>query len=248
MTKTLIIVATAICIIQSTSNRIFAQMKVLANWRFEQIKHIEGDSLSIATIGEPLTATDRGPSEPQPYVYDNSGNANYLQVRGSRKSPIIFSNDVPGNVKDGNSNTRSLSIKRGELIVNFDKAIAYNDMQKAWSIEASLKCNLLGTEQVFLCKEGAPGQLAGDVSIGYDNTEKRYFVELMCDDGIARRVTAGEEVIAGIWYDIKGTAKYDIKKKQTTIYYEVKPSKQLNFEHSSSLTVKGKAMRSDAET
>ena len=58
-------------------------------------------------------------------------------------------------------------------------------------------CNLLGTEQVYLCKEGDKGQLAGDVSLGFDNMHRKYFVEVMCADGVPRRVVAGDNVEAG---------------------------------------------------
>jgi len=75
-------------------------------------------------------------------------------------------------------------------------------------------CNLLGTEHVFLCKEGARSQLAGDVSVGFDNMCKKYFVELMCADGKLRCIVAGEDVVAGKWYDVRAHAEYDIKSNQ----------------------------------
>ena len=40
--------------------------EVLAHWNFDQIKHLKGDSVSIPKIGQPLTASDRGSTEPQP--------------------------------------------------------------------------------------------------------------------------------------------------------------------------------------
>ena len=223
-----------------------AEREVLANWRFEQVKHLKGDSLSSSIVGQALTAGNRGPAEPQPFVFDDSGKGNFLQAQGSKSSAIVFSDNVPSSTVNGKPNTRSLALKNGEYVVSFDRPLAYYDMQKSWSIEASLKCNLLGTEQVYLCKEGARGQLAGDVSIGFDNMYKKYFVEVMCADGIPRRIVAGYEVEAGKWYDVHAQAEYDIKNGQTQLRFEVKPSDQSTFNKPTSITFKGKALRSDA--
>ena len=50
-------------------------------------------------------------------------------------------------------------------MLSFERPLAYYDLEKSWTIEASFMCNLLGTEQGFLCKEGSRGRLAGDLSI-----------------------------------------------------------------------------------
>lgn len=220
--------------------------EVLAHWSFEQVKHLKGDSVSTSIVGQPLTAGNRGPIEPQPFVFDESGKGNFLQVQGSRPSPIVFSDNVPSAMEDGKPNTRSLTLRNGEYVVTFDCPLAYYDMQKSWKIEASLKCNLLGTEQVFLCKEGAKGQLSGDVSIGFDNMYKKYFVEMMCADGVPRRIVAGDEVEAGKWYDVRAQADYDSKSGQTQLHFEVKLSGQTNFGKPSTITFNGRALRSDA--
>lgn len=229
----------------SVANVAYCQSEVLANWRFEQIQHLQGDP-TLSIVGQPLTAGNRGPAEPQPYVFDNSGKGNFLQVRGSKASPNVFSDNVPIDQVDGKPNTRSLALKNGEYVVTFDQPLAYCNMNKSWTIEASLKCNLLGTEQVFLCKEGANGQLAGDVSIGFDNMYKKYFVEVMCADGLPRRILAGDDVEAGKWYDIRANAKYDIKKDQTKLQIEVKSSDQESFGTPTSITFNGPALRSNA--
>ncbi|MDP4208853.1 MAG: glycoside hydrolase family 43 protein [Bacteroidota bacterium] len=230
------------------TNNAYSQSEVLAHWRFEQIQHLRGDTTSVPVVGQPLTASDRGPTEPQPFVFDNSGKGNVLQVRGSRPSPNVFSDNVPAAQVDGKPNTRSLILKKGEYVVTFDRPLDYYDMRKSWTIEASLKCNLLGTEQVYFCKEGTGGQLAGDVSVGFDNMYKKYFVEVMCADGQPRRIVAGDEVEAGKWYDVRAQANYDIKKGQTTMQIEVKPSSQKSFGKPSSISFSGPAMRSDAGT
>lgn len=230
------------------SQACYADREVLVHWRFEQIQHLKNDSISVSIVGQPLTAGDRGPTEPQPYVFDESGNGNYLQGRGGKLSPNVFSDNVPTGIVDGKANARSLSLKKGEYLVTFDRPLPYYDMRKSWAIEASLMCNLLGTEQVYLCKEGAIGQLAGDVSIGFDNMQRKYFVELMCADGVPRRIVAGDDVVAGKWYDVRAQANYDSKKDQTTLQIEVKASIENSFGKSASITFRGSAMRSDAGT
>lgn len=220
--------------------------EVLALWRFERVQHLRGDSTSLSIVGQPLTASDRGPSEPQPFVFDESGKGNFIQTRGSRLSPNVFSERVPANSVNGMPNTRSLLLKSAEYVVTFDRPLAYYDMQKSWTIEASLMCNLLGTEQVYLCKEGRNGQMAGDVSVGFDNMHKKYFVEVMCADGAPRRIVTGEEVEVGKWYDVRAQAVYDPKSDQTKLQIEVKASEQKEFVQLSFTTFKGKAMNRGA--
>ena len=237
-----------ICMLVSTITVSGASTKseVLAYWRFEQVEHLRGDSTTLSVVGQPLTAGGRGPTEPQPYVFDESGKGNFLQVQGSRPSSIVFSDNVPSSIVNGKPNIRSLALKNGEYVVTFDRTLAYYDMQKSWTIEASLMCNLPGTEQVYLCKEGARGQLAGDVSIGFDNMYKKYFVEVMCADGVSRRIVAGDEVEAGKWYDVRAQADYDSKSGQTQLRFEVKLSGKANFGKAASINFKGSALRSDA--
>lgn len=218
--------------------------KVLAHWRFEQVQHLDG-TLSAAIVGQPLTTDEKNkPSEPQPFAFDSSGNKNFVQTRSSRSSAIIFSDDVPE--LKGISNTRSLALKKGEYMVSFERPLDFYDLQKSWTIEASLKCNLLGTEQVFLCKEGAKGQLAGDVSISYDNMLKQYFVEVICADGIPRRIGAGDEVKAGVWYDVRAQANCDIKSGKTKLQIEVKSSGETNFGKPNSIVFEGPALKRGA--
>jgi Glycosyl hydrolases family 43 len=217
----------------------------LAWWRFEQVKQING-SMAVAAVDKPLTADDRRPADPQPFAWDNSGKDNFLQVRGSRPSPNVFSGDVPVAFVNGMPNTRSLAIKKGEYVVSFERSLAFYDMQKSWAIEASLRNNLLGTEQVFLCKEGAKGAMAADVSIGFDNMQRKYFVEVMCADGKPRRIVSGEEVVAGKWYDVKAQGIYDSKAGMTTLRFEVRSSGQTTFNNATTIRFKGPALNRNA--
>jgi hypothetical protein len=220
--------------------------KLLVHWNFEQVKHLDG-TLSSSDMGRPITADERRkPSEPQPYVYDISGNDNFLQVIDSRPSPTVFSDNVPVSELDGKPNTRSLSLKKGEYMITEHHALSFYDMRKSWTIEASLMNTCLGTEQVFLCKEGPKGQLSGDVSVGFDNTLQKYFVEVMCHDGVARRVAAGDYVEAGRWYDIRAHADYDTESRQTKLQIEVKPSVQRKFEKPATIIFDGPALPREA--
>jgi hypothetical protein len=230
----------------SPENDTTLNVEVLAYWSFEHIQHLDSDSVSVPVVGGPLTASDRGPAEPQPFVLDESGNGNFLQVRGSRPSPIVFSDNVPAATINGKPNTRSLAIKRGEYVVTFERPLPYIDMRKGWVIEASLMCNLLGTEQVYLCKEGERGQIGGDVSIGFDNMLKRYFVEVMDADGNPHRIAAGDEVVAGKWYDVRAQANFNAKSGQTTLSFEVKASGQSSFGKATTTKFDGHALKRNA--
>lgn len=230
----------------SVSNNVFCQSEVLAHWRFETVMHLKGDSTSTSIVGQSLGGLENVLLSTPPYVFDESGKGNYLQLRGGKSSPNVFSDDVPTSQVNGQPNTRSLALKTGEYLVPFNRPLAYYDMQKSWAIEASLKCNLLGTEQVYLCKEGAKGQLAGDLSIGFDNMYKKYFVEVMCADGVPRRIVAGDDVEEGKWYDVRAQANYDSKSGQTLLRFEVKLSGQANFGKSSTMSFKGSALNRNA--
>ncbi len=110
-----------------------SKSKVLAQWRFEQVQHLDG-TLSASVVGQPLTADEKNkPSEPQPYVFDSSGLGNFIQTRNSRPSSIVFSDNVP--VINGLPNTRSLALKKGEYMVSFERSLDYYDLQKSWTIE-----------------------------------------------------------------------------------------------------------------
>lgn len=71
----------------------YSQSQVLAHWRFEQIQHVEGEP-TLSLLGQPLTAGERGPVEPQPYVFDNASKGNFLQVRGTKKPLLGWNNWV----------------------------------------------------------------------------------------------------------------------------------------------------------
>jgi len=237
-------ILTGILIFTGIIGNSFAQ-DTLAYWTFDQISQIDG-TLTQSIIGKPLTADDRRPTGPQPFIFDLSGKGNFIQVRGSRPSSNVFSDNVPNSVMNGRANSHSLSLKGGEYIVMFDRPLAFYDLQKNWSIRASLMVNLPGTEQVFLCKEGARGAMAGDISIGFDNMERKYFVEVMTAGNLPVRITAGNEVKVGTWYDVFAHAEYNVKTNETQLSFQVKLSTQKNFGNVNTASYKGPALKNNA--
>ncbi len=216
--------------------------ELVAHWRFEQVLKLDG-SKATAEVGQPLTASDRGPVDPRPYALDESGKENHLQASGPRSGQCVFSDDVPRSQVNGHPNTRSLLLNRGEYVVPLHRLLPYYDMRKGWRIEASLRCNTLGTEQVFICKEGSRGQRTADLSIGFDNMERKFFVEVTSFAGTVHRLSAGDPVEVGKWYDLRATAQYDVKGGCTTLTLEVKPSHQPSFTKSNSITYPGPALK-----
>lgn len=64
--------------------------KQLAYWSFEKVQHLSGDSVSPSVVGQPLTSDKGKPAEPQPYVYDETGNGNLIQCNDYMPSPNLF--------------------------------------------------------------------------------------------------------------------------------------------------------------
>lgn len=58
------------------------------------------------------------------------------------------------NLKDWDAQKGELSLDVSEYKLNFNHPLPYADMQAEWRVRADLKCGTLGTEQVFVCKEG----------------------------------------------------------------------------------------------
>ena len=221
-----------------------AQEPLLAHWSFEQVKQPEGN-LAASTLGQSLTS-ENGASGIRTFVVDNSGNQNVLHQLNANSTGSVFSENVPFPTISEKPNTRSLLLKRGEFGVSQECPLAYNDLRKSWRIQANLMLNLLGTEQVFICKEGEKGQIGGDVSIGFDNMEQRFFVEVMTDNGETQRLFADEKVKAALWYTLKAEAHYNQKTNTTTLKMDAKPAQQHDFESSNELKFSGAALRRDA--
>ena len=148
-------------------------------------------------------------------------------------------------IKDLDPATGELALDVSEYKLDFKHPLPFQDMQAEWRVKADLKCGTLGTEQVFVCKEGKGSHLIGrnsldgDISLGYDNTEHRFFVEVIDKNEQAHRLCGGPEVRTDRWYTVEATAEYNILQDQSVLTLTVDGE-------SASLTYPGKALRHNA--
>ncbi len=218
------------------------------------MRRILGTMLLLGTLAACTNMGDTAPLEDKELkplaqwnfdnnLSDGTDNGNSLQAAGGTRTE--FSGDVAHRIINGDSNRYSLPLRRSEYIVPFNKPLPFNDIQGGWTISLSARCNLLGTEQVFLCKEGQARTFFGDISIGFDPMERRYFVEVTDDNDTQHRLVAGDEVEAGTWYDINVEADYDTQKDLTVLHLGVKASATSEYKVAS-LTYPGMAVRHNA--
>ena len=138
-----------------------------------------------------------------------------------------------------------LRLNVSEYKIDDKNPLFYQDMQKEWRLKAEVKCGTLGTEQVFVCKEGkgsfliGKNSLTGDISLGFDNTAQRFFVEVIDKNEQGHRLWAGKNVVKDRWYTLEAKAKYDEKKKQSVLSLTVDGQTE-------TLTYPGKALRHNA--
>lgn len=149
------------------------------------------------------------------------------------------------NIKDWDSQKGELYLDVNEYKLDYNHPLPFHDMQSKWRVKADLKCGTLGTEQVFVCKDGKGNHLLGrnslngDISVGYDNTEHRFFVEVVDRNEQPHRLCAGPEVQEGRWYTVEATAEYDERNDLSTLTLDVDGNKSV-------LTYPGKALRHNA--
>ncbi len=74
---------------------------------------------------------------------------------------------------------KELALNVSEYKLDFNHPLPYADMQRSWTVKAELKCGTLGTEQVFVCKEGKASHLIGRNSL---NGRTRIFPWLTSTD------------------------------------------------------------------
>jgi hypothetical protein len=145
------------------------------------------------------------------------------------------------NIRGVDANSE-LHLNVSEYKLNYNHPLPYADWQKSWVVKADLKCGTLGTEQVFVCKEGKASHLigrnslAGDISLGYDNMHGQFFVEVIDKNEEPHRLCAGPKVEKGVWYTVEARAEYDARKDKSTV------TLQVNNE-TGTLTYPGKALR-----
>ena len=145
-----------------------------------------------------------------------------------------------------------LSLNVSEYKLDFNHPLPYADMQKLWTVKAELQCGTLGTEQVFICKEGKASHLIGknslygDISVGYDNTEGRFFVEVIDKDENPHRLWAGPQVEAEHWYEVRAAAQYDAKTDESVLELTVGSPSHEESGEKGCLRYPGKALRHHA--
>lgn len=110
-----------------------------------------------------------------------------------------------------------IHLNRTELSTDNKTKAFYADCRGKFSVTLSLCCHTLGTEQVFLCKEGKGGEKFADLSIGYDNMQRHIFAEVKDGKGQLHRYTAGDLVKKDTWYNVTVTGTYDEAKQQTIL-------------------------------
>lgn len=93
-----------------------------------------------------------------------------------------------------------------ELMTDNRQKLFYADFREKWEIRMSMCFNTLVTEQAFISKEGVKGELAGDVTIGFDPGTEQIFAEVKDENGDLHRIVAGERVTKGKWMDVEVTA------------------------------------------
>lgn len=145
----------------------------------------------------------------------------------------------------------TLQLNVSEYKLDFNHPLPYADMQKEWTVKAELKCGTLGTEQVFVCKEGKASHLIGrnslngDISLGYDNTKGRFFVEVLDKDENPHRLWAGPKVETGRWYEVTARAQYDTSAGSAQVNDESVLELTVDGQ-SNSMRYPGKALRHNA--
>ncbi len=141
--------------------------------------------------------------------------------------------------------SHELPLNVSEFKTNFNHPLPYTDMQKCWRVSAELKCGTLGTEQVFVCKEGkgsfliGKNSLNGDISLGFDNTAQKFFVEVVDKYEQPHRLWAGDNVLKDKWYKAEAKATYNPGKDLSVLTLSIDG-------HTAQLTYPGKALRHNA--
>lgn len=119
------------------------------------------------------------------------------------------------------NNDTVLALNVNEHVTPNRAQLFYADYRNRFDIKFSLQCNTLGTEQVFLCKDGKAGEMFADLSVGYDPMLKRVFVEVKDCDGKLHRMGVGSDVMLGVWYDVAVRSVYDSKRHKSTLTMDV---------------------------
>ena len=132
------------------------------------------------------------------YFYDLTGNGNNLNISSDNYN-VSFDIFLKRNV---------LCLDKQYFDISMNSPLPYLNMSEGWKISALLKCGFLGTEQVFICKEGAFNAIQGDLSIGYDNSQYKFFIEVTDRHGKPARIFTDCPVKVENWYKITASGTY----------------------------------------
>lgn len=116
-----------------------------------------------------------------------------------------------------------IHLNGNELVNNSNTPLFYADYRDFFFVEADIRLNTRVTEQAFICKEGRSGEVAGDLTIGFDPEEEKVFVEIKDEYGTLHRIKAGDKVEMGKWQHIKVEARRDAKRKNALLTLTVTP-------------------------
>lgn len=140
-----------------------------------------------------------------------------------------------------NNGNATVKLNVNEHTTPNSSALLYADYRSMFDISFSLLCNTLGTEQVFLCKDGKAGEMFADLSVGYDPMLRQVFVEMKDCNGKLHRMGVGNEVKTGTWYDISLSSRYNAKRHKSTLTMTV--SEEDGSKSANSLEYPGYALR-----
>ena len=135
-----------------------------------------------------------------------------------------------------------IRLNKAEIAAGNKSQIFYADGRQEVTVSLSMICHTLGTEQVFLCKEGRSGEVFADLAIGYDNTQHRIFAEVKDADSKPCRVAAEKPTAKDVWYNVQLTCTYNADKKSSSIILTVNEKNGQQTQRVSRLDYQGYAL------
>lgn len=116
-----------------------------------------------------------------------------------------------------------VALNCNELSVGNRSPLFYADFRAGFRLDLDIKLGTYVTEQAFLCKEGKHGEMAGDLTVGFDPGECKIFAEVKDSHGALHRITAGESVVMGVWNHIVIECTPDARGRQSVMTLIVQP-------------------------
>lgn len=110
-----------------------------------------------------------------------------------------------------------------ELSAGNRTPLFYADFRGGLKVSLDVKMNTRVTEQAFLCKEGARGEMAGDLTVGFDPGEEKIFAEAKDVQGALHRITAGGSVRMGVWNHVAVECVPDARGRRSVMTLTVRP-------------------------